>query len=577
MVQIHLSFPQFQTQVTRDYAGAQAALAHMPNPSVARAWGVVLGGLGLWFLSCAAIAFLCDLPDDVTWMLWLLLMGALVFPAMVFFGRLNQQRLAYWERTVEVGHLRTLEVLLQVLEDDVHPQSGVKGYLEPANSMQHLVRSKRSRSGKYVSEYFRQGWADLRLTLIDGSDLRLKLECKFKYKSQLLERSLRLQRGSLHYNPLVYIPTQGAQQTQHTPMVSPQNYLTWVALSPSHFRFRIQQSGLLDDESESVQAALQTLKMCRYSYFYLQPQHAKRAAASQPVPQQSPRPVGPVGPGAKASPPVRTAPTPVPATLSAWVEASSLRPRIQTTTAQGLMISCQGEQVRVAERQAKGDTYLTLQLNADYLGAVTPEQLLRANSTLAHARFAQATDGEICLCKSLLLATLNQPEFDAALQELLALSHQLRLSPEIPQRLRRGQPIPAEEIKALFTPILADLEAEAQLRDAYYKLRVTLASGRRQKIYVRTDRQDGAKRPVLSLMTFAQAYTGQSLAAHLRANLEPGYGAIGLAQHGGKDYVVVSETQLWQTADAQEIETMLIRLAAMGDRLEREQGTADVL
>jgi hypothetical protein len=569
MPQIHPSFLQFQTQVARDYERAQAVLTRMPNPSASGAWGVALGAVLLWFLSCGAVMWMFELPEGGWLAICLLLMVLLLFPAMWYFGHLNQQRLAYWQQSVQMGHLRTLIALLQVLADDVHPQSGVKGYLEPAHSMQHLVRSKRSRSGKYLSEYFRHGWADLRFTLIDGSDLRLKLECKFKYKSQLLERSLRLQRGSLHYNTLLYAPTQGAQQTQHTAMISPQNYLTWVSLPPSHFRFRIEPSGLLNDEMDSVQAAMQTLKMCRYSYFYLQPQQPGRGAARQ----QAARATAPA-----ATPPLRSAspPAPAPATLSAWVEASALRPRIQAITSQGLTLSCQGEQVIMAECQAKGDTYLTLQLKVDYLSAVTPVQLLRANPTLAHARFGQNADGHVFMCKSLLLATLNLPEFDAALQELLALSHQLRLTPEIPQRLRRGQPIPADEVKSLFTPILADLDAEAQLREAYYKLRLTLASGRRQKIYVRTDRQDGAKRPVLSLMTFAQPYTGQSLAAYLRANLEPGYGAMGLAQHGGKDYVVVSETQLWQTADAQEIETLLVRLAAMGDRLEREHGTADV-
>lgn len=575
----HVSFEQFQAQATHDYAGAQSALARMPNPPAV--WGFfVLGGAGaLCFISVALLWALFDLSDWLASAIPFVLILVWMAPAILLARHWGKQCRDYWQMAAQAGHLRTLIALLKVLADDVHPQSGVKGYLDPANSMRHLVRTKRSRSGKRLSRYFRHDWADLRLTLIDGSELRLKLECKFKYKSHQLERSLRLQRGSLHYNTLLYTPTQGAQQTQHTAMVSPQNYLTWVARSPSHFRFRIEQPGLLDDEQLSLHAAMQTLKMCRYSYFYLQPQKTGPTAAAEVASTVKKREQLPLRSAPKTLSQPRTAsPQSQPSSaFTQWVNASALRPRIHETTSQGITLSCQGELVLLAERVAKGATYLTLQLKAEYLKGVTPAQLLRANPTLAHTRFGQDASGTVFLCKSLLLATLDQPEFDAVLQELLALSHQLRMAPDIPQRLKRTHPIPSEDIKVLFAPILTDLEAEAQLLDPYYKLRLTLASGRRQKIYVRTDRQDEGKRPVLALMTFAQLYTGQSLAAHLRANLEPGYGAMGLAKHGGKEYVVVSETQLWKTADPQELETMLVRLAAMGDRLEREATTTDVL
>lgn len=589
MNQSHVPFRQFQAQALHDYAGAESALEHMPNPPAIWGFCVIAGAGALWFISVALIWTFLELSDELASAIPFVLLPVWIAPAILLARRWGQQRRDYWQMAVRAGHLSTLNALLKVLADDVHPQSGVKGHLDTAtaNSIQHLVRSKRSRSGKHVSEYFRHNWADLRLTLMDGSDLRLKLECKFKYKSSELERSLRLQRGSLHYNTLLYTPTQGAQQTQHTAMVSPQNYLTWVARSPSHFRFRIEQPGWLDEEQLSLHAAMQTLKMCRYSYFYLQPQKAGATSSTVAASTAKKSVQGPL----RSHPKTRTQPqtddSPQPPTASPqpqasspfthWVKASALRPRIQETTSQGITLSCQGELVFMAECIVKGGAYLTLQLKVDYLTGVTPAQLLRANPTLAHARFAQDAKGTVFLCKSLLVATLDQPEFDATLQELLALSHQLRMAPDMPQRLKRADAIPAAELKALFAPILTDLDAEAQLLERYYKVRLTLASGRRQKIYVRTDRQDGGKRPVLALMTFAQPYTGQPLAAHLRANLEPGYGAVGLAMHGGKEYVVVSETQLWETADAQELETMLARLAAMGDRLEREVSTADVL
>jgi hypothetical protein len=57
--------------------------------------------------------------------------------------------------------------------------------------------------------------------------------------------------------------------------------------------------------------------------------------------------------------------------------------------------------------------------------------------------------------------------------------------------------------------------------------------------------------------------------------LQAGYGAIGLAKHGGVEHLVMTECQLFQSASALELETLLIRLAASGDRLERELSASD--
>ena len=222
----------------------------------------------------------------------------------------------------------------------------------------------------------------------------------------------------------------------------------------------------------------------------------------------------------------------------------------------------------------KGEAYLNFQLATPYLDHLSPEQLLRANPHLAHARLGRDAQQQTWLFSSLLLETLDQIEFDACLQELLQLSQALRLQPEPPQRLRPHKQ-PVDSINTLLNQVLQPLDALREDRERRSKITLTLSSGRRQKIYLRSDRADAFQRPLLCMNTFVQDYTGQDLQPLLADNLQPGYGSRGLLRKGDKEYVVLSATQLQQSADAAELENMLIRLAAAGDKLERAQSAAD--
>jgi len=175
-----------------------------------------------------------------------------------------------------------------------------------------------------------------------------------------------------------------------------------------------------------------------------------------------------------------------------------------------------------------------------------------------------------------LASELNAEEFDACLQELGYFSSQFQTQHTLPSHLKRLKTPTPDSFLQVLKQVFAGLEAETKQEGPYFKVKLKFESGRTQKLYLRTDRSDCLGRPVLSLQTFIQAVSAQTqLNPYLAQNLQAGYGALGLAKHGGVEHLVMTECQLIQSASALELETLLIRLAASGDRLERELSLSD--
>jgi hypothetical protein len=262
--------------------------------------------------------------------------------------------------------------------------------------------------------------------------------------------------------------------------------------------------------------------------------------------------------------------------LAEFIANSRLRPRITGQSKSGYTLSCQGESIEIRLEKVKSLDYISLRLDTPALDTLPTADLLRANPSLAQIRLGRNSQGQTALTKSHLATELNSEEFDACLQELGYFSSQFQTHQTLPSHLKRLKTEPPASFLLLLKQVLMGLDAESKQEGPYFKVKLKFESGRAQKLFLRTDRSDCLGRPVLSLQTFIQAVSAQThLDPYLALNLQAGYGALGLAKHGGVEHLVMTECQLLQSASALELETLLIRLAASGDRLERELSASD--
>ncbi len=506
---------------------------------------------------------------------------------------------------IQITKIQLLRGLLGFLQADILPGSGLKVDLDWGDVFaQTPIRIKNRSKGK-KSLYFRQRWADLRCLLIDGSELRIRFDDKYKTQANIV-RSLRLQRGSLDYNQLLYSPSLAAQRLGVPAGMSfPQQFLYWI-YDLKQMRFRQEQPTGLEDSYGMQEAIYAFLITSRQSYRLLLPNTTLSATPKRnqkenqswpqtdnqtqakhtppPINESKPQAVRPELPDKKITP-LRTLQT-TPATqqpassphpeLAELISNSRLRPRITGQSKSGYTLSCQGESIEIRLEKVKSLDYICLRLDTPALDTLPSTDLLRANPSLAQIRLGRNSLGQTALTKSYLASELNGEEFDACLQELGYFSSQFQSHQTLPSHLKRLKTEPPESFLHLLKQVLTDLDAESKQEGAYFKVKLKFESGRAQKLYLRTDRSDCLGRPVLSLQTFIQAVSAQTrLDPYLALNLQAGYGALGLAKHGGVEHLVMTECQLIQSASALELETLLIRLAASGDRLERELTTSD--
>ncbi len=512
---------------------------------------------------------------------------------------------------IQITRIQLLRGLLGFLQADVLPGSGLKAELDWGDVFaQTPIRFKLRSKGK-KSLYFRQRWADLRLLLIDGSELRIRFEDKYKTQTDIV-RSLRLQRGSLDYNQLLYSPSLAAQRLGVPAGMSfPQQFLYWI-VDLKQMRFRQEQPTGLEDSYGMQEAIYAFLITSRQAYRLLLPNSTKVPPQTQsttrtgkqaptqsiPTPMNHANPTGtheeppdkkittlrtlktpPAGPAkwpkeAPPSPPKsETSPS---SELAELIAGSRLRPRITGQSRSGYTLSCQGETIEIRLEKVKSSDYISLRLNTPGLDRWPVAELLRANPSLAQIRLGRNSQGQTALTRSYLASELNNEEFDACLQELGYFSTQFQTHQTLPSHLKRLKTTIPDSFLDLLKQVLAGLDAETKQEGPYFKVKLKFESGRTQKLYLRTDRSDCLGRPVLSLQTFIQGVSNlKHLDPYLAQNLQAGYGALGLAKHGGVEHLVMTECQLIQSASALELETLLIRLAARGDRLERELSASD--
>ncbi|MBT9547414.1 MAG: hypothetical protein IV090_18620 [Candidatus Sericytochromatia bacterium] len=531
------------------------------------------------------------------------------FLHFVFLAKVKKALDHHQNVAIQITKIQLLRGLLGFLQADILPGSGLKADLDWGDVFaQTPIRIKHRSKGK-KSLYFRQRWADLRCLLIDGSELRIRFEDKYKTQATIV-RSLRLQRGSLDYNQLLYSPSLAAQRLgMPAGMSFPQQFLYWI-YDLKQMRFRQEQPTGLEDSYGMQEAIYAFLISARQSYRLLLPNTTQRTTQKTtqtekqtqakhtpaPIVFSKPQAVQAEPPDKKittlrslktpaasqAKLPTNTPPAPQesePSPLSkvaALIADSRLRPRITGQSPTGYTLSCQGESIEIRLEKVKSQDYISLRLNTPALDALPAVDLLRANPSLAQIRLGRNSQGQTALTKSHLASEFNGEEFDACLQELGYFSSQFQTQQTLPSHLKRLKTPTSDSFLHVLKQVLAGLEAETKQEGAYFKVKLKFESGRTQKLYLRTDRSDCLGRPVLSLQTFIQAVSAQTrLDPYLAQNLQAGYGALGLAKHGGVEHVVMTECQLIQSASALELETLLIRLAASGDRLERELSTTD--
>jgi hypothetical protein len=210
---------------------------------------------------------------------------------------------------IQITKIQLLRGLLGFLQADVLPGSGLKADLDWGDVFaQTPIRIKLRSKGK-KSLYFRQRWADLRLLLIDGSELRIRFDDKYKTQTNIV-RSLRLQRGSLDYNQLLYSPSLAAQRLGVPAGMSfPQQFLYWI-VDLKQMRFRQEQPTGLEDGYGMQEAIYAFLMTSRQAYRLLLPNSTKvppqiAAHTGKQAPTQStPTPMNHVNPiGSHEEPP----------------------------------------------------------------------------------------------------------------------------------------------------------------------------------------------------------------------------------------------------------------------------------
>lgn len=447
------------------------------------------------------------------------------------------------------GKGQMLQAFFKDLKYDIHPESGLKGTLDHRkHQLKHIYKKKTSPYSGAKKNYYKYPWSILKFTLLDGSSIKVKFIDKLKEKGGAVVRFQEIGKAQVHPNHLLY------------KLQAKQDIYWRCDLS-------FNQNDLKTTPKTLGHKLAQYLKQ-NYSQFPVrQPAELEAQAPTIAAPSES-----------KLSPAIKR--------VQQLLQASELQNLSYETLGQGLELRYQPIErekpltLWLESGQDAKESYVSLRL--PILGqAPSDEKLLRANPALAHGRFAYhlapiSGKRQLCLFKTLLLATLDREELETAITGLSKLGGQLSDLEALPSKARayRAERNPDWE-RLLLSNALQNLEVSLEENDKKFKCRLTLEKGRFQTVHVRFDRQDPEGNQMIALQSFCGAHNPDLYTVVLEENSLWSYGAVGLAQLGKTEMFVVSDNQLAQTADPPELRQAILHIAQKADTLEELLTGAD--
>lgn len=119
------------------------------------------------------------------------------------------------------------------------------------------------------------------------------------------------------------------------------------------------------------------------------------------------------------------------------------------------------------------------------------------------------------------------------------------------------------------------MEYQLETKEKKFKVTLPLKKGRKQAVQVRFDRQDLDGQQMISILSYCGQVNPELYDTCLQENMNLTYGAIGLAKLGEQELFVVSDNQVAQTADPEELRTAILQVAQKADDLEALLSPAD--
>lgn len=496
-------------------------------------------GVGLWGLFWIIAEMGIDEDDPGAFLFFVgivALVGWIIFFSVKISG--NAQRF---------GILGSKALMLQTffnqIQNDLHPESGVKGSLDHRDYKKAKVkpyRTKRSPHSGAQKTYVKYAWGTFKFTLLDGSSIRLRCIDKVKDKSGAVVRFIEIQKGMLYPNTVVYQVPGNAnflklrkdlaptiddfkKHAPHWGLIMAQTFkrayrdLSVVATSPS-MSPTVSAQGAGRTASET-QAALKKVKQC-----LLKTQLAELVMATDG-------------------------------------DILSLRWKLDA----------QSDPQTVYARVAQASDYVQLYMPTD-LDDTQYGVALQANATLAYGAFGLDTwqgQERVMLFKSLLLATLDPEELDTAIKGLMQMGRRLEVLKALPDKARayKSGRDPGWE-QNLLVQALQGVSHTLEAQVHKFKIVLATSPGRSQTVHVRFDRQDLDNNQMISLLSYGGGLDESMYALCLKDNAKAGYGAVAIAPLGGTPMFVVCENHLAQSVDPAELRAALLRIADRGDDLE---------
>jgi len=205
-------------------------------------------------------------------------------------------------------------------------------------------------------------------------------------------------------------------------------------------------------------------------------------------------------------------------------------------------------------------------------------ELLRRNSQIAYAGFGLGVPGEpgrVVVTATLLKETADDAEIVAALRSVAGGGEAVRAEP-LNSFDRSGYKVAASGSAigswedSILAASLGGTGIAFQRNGARADTLVRLDGGRTQRVYLFFDRADPDGRQVVQMISICGPARTEHYKMALGSNSSLAFATIALARIGPEENLVVTRTQLAETADPEEILIAITTLAQIGDRLESQ-------
>jgi hypothetical protein len=477
---------------------------------------VALVMLAAWLL-CLLLTFIFLSP--FLFLLSLAILFVLLFAASKAGGEPNKQ---YRERENNLAKGHMLQHFFAALRADLHPSSPIKGQWmlqaeDESIAEGEIYRRKTSPHSRSQKFYAKKYWAVFSLTLIDGSQLKIKCWDKVKKKGGYI-RNGRQQQGMI---------VQFAMQGKTTLQINPLLYLP----PPHRFQRTLFGKGGISfyetPEAYAHRLLIQLKQQCRDSLKPL-------SSLSKPsvTPEAQPSDID----------------TPA-SELQRWMtllESSSLPLQSHMLNTQCLQLdytppsAAKAESIELYLANAKASEAL---LRLKIAPADTPaRERLLANPCLMTGRFAMMN--EQLYLVTLLSVTPGSAFALAAFEDKLVALSQLAQTLETAPLPTKIPAAALPDLTALRQHLRSELShlkllAPPQYQENKCKLHLELAGGRKQTVHLRFDRQGPQQTPLLYLLSYCAPENPEHYPMAFSRNAEAFKSALGLVPLGERLYLSV--------------------------------------